>query len=1058
VLDEERTMKTPAPALWSLALLLTALVAAVPTPAAAYSYVKIADTGNNFTFPDNRLPAITTAGTVVFRGIRNGVEGVYSGAGGSAITGVATVNGTFSAFGLPAIAPDGTIAFPAFLVAGGEGVFRGSGGSTTIADGAGTLATFGGLVAIGPGGVVAFQAERDDGSQGVFQGTGGGAPTTIADTATEALSAFGLPALGGGRVVFHALQTAGGEGIFTAQAGAPAVPVAQTGDTYGGFGSLPAINAGGTVAFRAALAGGGSAILTVAPGGSPVTVASTADGVYTSFGNVAINGAGVVAFLATTTAGSTGVFTGPDPAIHKVVALGDTVGTSTVTALELGRDALNDAGQIAFYAELASGTRGIYRAMPSNLRVTALTLNPAVGGPGATISAVATVRNLGPGATPATLARFYYSSDNVLDAADVEIGSRSVPALAAGTEDATPASVVLPASATFGTGFVIALADAGNDVAESSETDNTRSTQVRIGPDLRVSNLTAPASAGGGGTIAVGVTTENQGGSESPASVTRLFLSLDNVLDAGDSVLGERAVPLLAGLAADPATVNVTLPTTLTDGTYFIIAQADAGATVTETVETNNTRVRSFVVGTDLLISAVTAPAAASPGQSITVGDTTRNNAGGGAPATVTRFFLSTDNVLDAADVALGDRAVPALAGNTNDTGAISVTIPSGTAAGNYFVIARADAGGVVAESNEGNNTGVRAVGIGADLVVTNFTGPATAAVGATVSLTDGTRNTSGGTAGASTTAFYLSADATLDAGDTPLGSRAVPELAAAATDTATTSVTLPAGTAGNYFLIARADSAGVVAEQNETNNTIARAVAIGSDLVVATLTAATSTGGVTVTDTVRNAGGGPAGEFQVFYYFSTDAALDSGDPLIGSRRISGLAAGATSGDTIALALPPGSPGSGFVIARADGEGTVPEISETNNTLAAAFAAGADLRVTKLSATPTKNVVAGTVLTVTDTVQNAGVSGSGATTVRFYWSTDAVVDASDTPLGSRTVPALNARATNQAASSMTVPAGTVAGRYYILAVVDPDGTLPETVETNNLTTLRLTVR
>ncbi len=51
------------------------------------------------------------------------------------------------------------------------------------------------------------------------------------------------------------------------------------------------------------------------------------------------------------------------------------------------------------------------------------------------------------------------------------------------------------------------------------------------------------------------------------------------------------------------------------------------------------------------------------PGSTITVTDTTRNVGGGLADASTTSFYLSTNPTLDAADLWLGGRAVPALAG-----------------------------------------------------------------------------------------------------------------------------------------------------------------------------------------------------------------------------------------------------------------------------------------------------------------------------------------------------------------------------------------------------------
>ena len=78
-----------------------------------------------------------------------------------------------------------------------------------------------------------------------------------------------------------------------------------------------------------------------------------------------INAAGKVAFLATRDSdGATGIYTGPDIAGDKVVATGDALFGSTVTALNVRQRALNDLGQVAFMAVLADGRNVVGVATP----------------------------------------------------------------------------------------------------------------------------------------------------------------------------------------------------------------------------------------------------------------------------------------------------------------------------------------------------------------------------------------------------------------------------------------------------------------------------------------------------------------------------------------------------------------------------------------------------------------------------------------------------------------------------------------------------------------------
>ena len=70
------------------------------------------------------------------------------------------------------------------------------------------------------------------------------------------------------------------------------------------------------------------------------------------------------------------------------------------------------------------------------------------------------------------------------------------------------------------------------------------------------------------------------------------------------------------------------------------------------------------------------------------------------------KSYLSTDNILSANDIQNGSVPTGNLAaGQTVAQVAGALTVPAGTAAGNYFVILKVDADGQIAESNENNNT-----------------------------------------------------------------------------------------------------------------------------------------------------------------------------------------------------------------------------------------------------------------------------------------------------------------------------------------------------------------
>ena len=119
----------------------------------------------------------------------------------------------------------------------------------------------------------------------------------------------------------------------------------------------------------------------------------------------------------------------------------------------------------------------------------------------------------------------------------------------------------------------------------------------------------------------------------------------------------------------------------------------------------NNTRAVLIRLSPDLLVTGVTLPVSTAAGVPFSVTDTTKNQGQGTAAATTTRFYLSTNTTFDPlADIEVGSRAVGLLVYGAASSGSVSATIPAGTAAGPYYILARADSDNAVLESNEGNN------------------------------------------------------------------------------------------------------------------------------------------------------------------------------------------------------------------------------------------------------------------------------------------------------------------------------------------------------------------
>ncbi|MBI5562016.1 MAG: hypothetical protein HY894_04055 [Deltaproteobacteria bacterium] len=343
----------------------------------------------------------------------------------------------------------------------------------------------------------------------------------------------------------------------------------------------------------------------------------------------------------------------------------------------------------------------------------------------------------------------------------------------------------------------------------------------------------------------------------------------------------------------------------------------------------------------DLVVSALSGPGSAVRGTTITVNNTVANTRWAAASViSYANLYLSTDTVLDAGDVYLGQRYTPVLLPGASNAKATLVRIPSTVATGNYFIIVQADATNTNAESDEANNTAVAPITITRDVDLTvAATVPSQAIKGVAFNVPNTVSTTGFMTAAPSYVKFYLSADAALDGGDVLLGQRYAGPVTAFAPSTMTKSLTIPAATpAGNYYVIAVADATNTNAETNEGNNAAAYPIRVYKDvdLAVSVLTVPASvvrgTGAATV-NTVRNNGTSSSSASYVRFYLSMDTVIDPAHDLyIGQRQIAGLAGGASSGATNNLWIPGYVPtGTYYIGAIADATNTNAETNETNN-------------------------------------------------------------------------------------------------------------------------------
>ena len=328
-------------------------------------------------------------------------------------------------------------------------------------------------------------------------------------------------------------------------------------------------------------------------------------------------------------------------------------------------------------------------------------------------------------------------------------------------------------------------------------------------------------------------------------------------------------------------------------------------------------------------------------------------------------------------------------------------------------------------------------------------TNPSGTSPGGSFRLSAGVRNDGDAASAATTLRYYRSTDATITTADTSVGTDAVGGLAAAATSSESIDLTAPSA-AGTYYYGACVEA--VAGESDATNNcspsvqvsvTEVRAethpdLAVGSPSV--SDSSPTSGATFSLSAAVRNDGDGAAAATTLHYYRSTDATITTADTSVGTDAVGGLAAAATSSESIDLTAP-SAPGTYYYGACVDA--VTGESDTTNNcsgsvqvTVSAPPPTGPDLGISGVVAVSGLDGITppGWPLSLSATVQNDGDGPSAATTLRYYRSTDATITSSDTEVGTDAVGELSAGATSPESISLTAPSS--AGTYYYGACVD----------------------
>ncbi len=426
-----------------------------------------------------------------------------------------------------------------------------------------------------------------------------------------------------------------------------------------------------------------------------------------------------------------------------------------------------------------------------NLTITSFTYTPEDPVTDEEITFSVTVTNVGDATAGA-------SEVSILLEGETDPETLAVPSIDAGDEHTVTRTGQFSTPGAF---EATAVADAGDAVEESDETDNDKQMTVTVTqapqPNLLISDFSiTPLQPDNESNITFSATVANNG--QATAAASQISIKL-----GGEASPVTFDVPSLAA-GEDHTVTRDSLFSVV--GDYLATAVADAGDGVEESNENDNREQITVTVvqapQPDLTIATLSvSPTAPTVDDSIALSIRVENS--GEADAGASELELTIGN---SDPVTIN---VPALSAGDAHTATYDTLL---TTVQQCTVSVVADQGNAVEESDETNNTGDLMFAVTqADLVVDEFTmSPHSPTTGDTITFTATVKNTGDGKSHPSKTGIKVGG-----------GSPVLLDIPALEKDeTATVFRKVFLGAAGNYAASAIADSGDAVTESSESNNT----------------------------------------------------------------------------------------------------------------------------------------------------------------------------------------------------------------------------------------------
>ena len=551
----------------------------------------------------------------------------------------------------------------------------------------------------------------------------------------------------------------------------------------------------------------------------------------------------------------------------------------------------------------------------------------------------------------------YLSTDSTITTSDTKLGStQQASSISGGSYRSGTYSPTLPSNLAQGTYYFGIIVDTTSRVSEGDETNNVEagnSVYIAV-PDYDLEATSISVDSGyrqvcENSDIYITLSVTNLGADNAGPHYYEAIVSTGNSVSA---IYAGTSLGYASGAANVPSythsSIQATLPSTITPGTYYVGLYVDYGDYISESDENNNIVVTNSAqltvidCGPDLEPASISGPTSGVRGGTAQVSVQISNVGMEDVTSVDYSIYLSTDFSISGTgnDVLVGSDVSGTIAQSATWSGTVNLGIPSNLGDGCWYWGILVDPNNSIVEMDETNNA-IPSSGQfcleQADIVIDSIGYSNNAVSGQSSTVFINLSNIGGSHAPSFTARLLLSLDAQSGTDDTQVDSFRVDPLTSGSSANIIRNIIIPSQHIGDFHWVVIVDTLSEVEEDDESNNAAAStsftisapAIDLLATWVESPLSAEPGQT-VSIEWGAENLGQESLG-FDFEIWLSEDRTLGSGDIRLSQSRVPALLSGSTIADSQVVNLVGEIDGVWWVVLVIDSGGEHYEDDESNN-------------------------------------------------------------------------------------------------------------------------------